>query len=211
MKDEENILYCKITLVGDSGVGKSSIIGRFVSGIFIQDINSTSGLNYSQKYYEKNGEKICLNLWDTAGQEKFRSLGKNFYKDSYIIIMVYDICDRKSFENIKEIWYPDIKEFGEKFHIIALVGNKRDKYEEEEVTELEAQKFAEEIKAKFFLVSANNGQGIDAMFQNLADNFFDEEFMSKVDESREDRNNSIFVNKGDLKNGDKAKSLNICC
>ena len=108
MKDEENILYCKITLVGDSGVGKSSIIGRFVSGIFIQDINSTSGLNYSQKYYEKNGEKICLNLWDTAGQEKFRSLGKNFYKDSYIIIMVYDICDRKSFENIKEIWYPDI-------------------------------------------------------------------------------------------------------
>ena len=211
MKDEENILYCKITLVVDSGVGKSSIIGRFVSGIFIQDINSTSGLNYSQKYYEKNGEKICLNLWDTAGQEKFRSLGKNFYKDSYIIIMVYDICDRKSFENIKEIWYPDIKEFGEKFHIIALVGNKRDKYEEEEVTELEAQKFAEEIKAKFFLVSANNGQGIDAMFQNLADNFFDEEFMSKVDESREDRNNSIFLNKGDLKNGDKAKSLNICC
>ena len=211
MKDEENILYCKITLVGDSGVGKSSIIGRFVSGIFIQDINSTSGLNYSQKYYEKNLEKICLNLWDTAGQEKFRSLGKNFYKDSYIIIMVYDICDRKSFENIKEVWYPDIKEFGEKFHIIALVGNKRDKYEEEEVTELEAQKFAEEIKAKFFLVSANNGQGIDAMFQNLADNFFDEEFMSKVDESREDRNNSIFLNKGDLKNGDKAKSLNICC
>ena len=92
-----------------------------------------------------------------------------------------------------------------------MVGNKKDKYDEEEVTELEAQKFAEEIKAKFFLVSANNGQGIDAMFQNLADNFFDEEFMSKVDESREDRNNSIFLNKGDLKNGDKAKSLNICC
>ena len=211
MKDEENILYCKITLVGDSGVGKSSIIGRFVSGIFIQDINSTSGLNYSQKYYEKNGEKICLNLWDTAGQEKFRSLGKNFYKDSYIIIMVYDICDRKSFENIKEIWYPDIKEFGEKFHIIALVGNKRDKYEEEEVTELEAQKFAEEIKAKFFLVSANNGQGIDAMFQNLADNFFDEEFMSKVAESREERNNSVFLNKGDLKHASSHKSYITCC
>ena len=211
MKDEENILYCKITLVGDSGVGKSSIIGRFVSGIFIQDINSTAGLNYSLIYYEKNGEKISLNLWDTAGQEKFRSLGKNFYKDSYIIIMVYDICDRKSFENIKEIWYPDIKEFGEKFHIIALVGNKRDKYEEEEVTELEAKKFAEEIKAKFFLVSANNGQGIDAMFQNLADNFFDEEFMSKVDESREEGNNSVFLNNGDLKHAGYHKSYITCC
>ncbi len=211
MKDEDNILYCKITLVGDSGVGKSSIIGRFVTGIFISDINSTAGLNYSQKFYEKNGEKICLNLWDTAGQEKFRSLGKNFYKDSYIILMVYDICDRTSFENIKEIWYPDIKEFGEKLHLIALVGNKKDKYEEEEVNELEGRKFAEEINAKFFLVSANNGQGIDNMFQTLADNFFDEEFKSKVDESREERNNSVFLNKEDLRHVNTDKNYNICC
>ena len=211
MKDEEDILDCKITLVGDSGVGKSSIIGRFVTGIFISEINSTSALNYSQKYYEKNGEKICLNIWDTAGQEKFRSLGKNFYKDSYIILMVYDICDRKSFENIKKIWYPDIKEFGEKFHVIALVGNKSDKYEEEEITELEAKNFADEIKAKFFIVSANSGDGIDNMFQTLADNFFDEEFKSKVDESREERYNSIVLNKGDLKYDHSAYSHNKCC
>ncbi len=125
--------------------------------------------------------------------------------------MVYDICDRTSFENIKEIWYPDIKEFGEKFHLIALVGNKKDKYEEEEVNELEGRKFAEEINAKFFLVSANNGQGIDNMFQTLADNFFDEEFKSKVDESREERNNSVFLNKEDLRHVNTDKNYNICC
>ena len=150
-------------------------------------------------------------MWDTAGQEKFRSLGKNFYKDSYIILMVYDICDRNSFENIKEICNPDIKEIWEKFHVIALVGNKKDKYEEEEVTELEAKNFADEINTKFFLVSANNGHGIDNMFQTLADNFFDEEFMSKVDESREEGNNSVFLNNGDLKHAGYHKSYITCC
>ena len=211
MVEEGKIPCCKITLVGDTGVGKSSIIGRFLTGIFISDINSTAGANYSQKYYEKNGKKICLNFWDTAGQEKFRALGKHFYKNSFIILMVYDISDRKSFENIKEIWYPDIKNNGEKFNIIALVGNKKDKYEDEEVNEEEAKKFAEEINAKFFLVSANKGEGIDIMFQTLADNFFDEVFMSKVNESREERLDSIVLNKEDLKNGDNSISRLKCC
>ena len=100
MKDDDDIPSCKITLIGDSGVGKSSIIGRFITGFFNEEMNSTLGLNYSQKLYEKNGKKISLNLWDTAGQEKFRSLGKNFYNDSFIIIIVYDICNKASFQSI---------------------------------------------------------------------------------------------------------------
>ena len=202
----EEIPDCKITLVGDSGVGKSSIIGRFVTGIFIKDMSSTAGLNYSQKLYEKDGKKVNLNLWDTAGQEKFRSLGRNFYKDSYIIIIVFDITNRMSFINAKEVWYNEIKNYGEKFKFLSLVGNKSDKYEEEEVTEEEAISFAKEIDAKFFLISAHTGDGIDKMFHTLADNFFDEEFMSKVDQSKEDRLDSIILKKEDLKH----KSINCC-
>ena len=202
----EEIPDCKITLVGDSGVGKSSIIGRFVTGIFIKDMSSTAGLNYSQKLYEKDGKKVNLNLWDTAGQEKFRSLGRNFYKDSYIIIIVFDITNRMSFINAKEVWYNEIKNYGEKFKFLSLVGNKSDKYEEEEVTDEEAVSFAKEIDAKFFLVSAHTGDGIDKMFHTLADNFFDEEFMSKVDQSKEDRLDSIILKKEDLKH----KSINCC-
>ena len=157
---------------------------------------------------KKKGKKICLNLWDTAGQEKFRSLGKTFYKNSFIILIVYDICNRKSFENIKNIWYPDIKNNGERFNIIAIVGNKKDKYEEEEVTEQEAMNFAEEIDGKFFLVSAYNGEGIDTMFQTLANNFFDEVFMSKVNESRELRKDSIVLNDKIL---EKKYNNNNCC
>lgn len=202
----EEIPDCKITLVGDSGVGKSSIIGRFVTGIFIEEMSSTAGLNYSQKLYEKDGKKVNLNLWDTAGQEKFRSLGRNFYKDSYIIIIVFDITNRMSFINAKEVWYNEIKNYGEKFKFLSLVGNKSDKYEDEEVTDEEAISFAKEIDAKFFLVSAHTGDGIDKMFHTLADNFFDEEFMSKVDQSKEDRLDSIILKKEDLKH----KSINCC-
>lgn len=202
----EEIPDCKITLVGDTGVGKSSIIGRFVTGIFIEDMSSTTGLNYSQKLYEKDGKKVNLNLWDTAGQEKFRSLGRNFYKNSYIIIIVFDITNRMSFINAKEVWYNEIKNYGEKYKFLSLVGNKSDKYEVEEVTEEEAISFAKEIDAKFFLVSAHTGDGIDKMFHTLADNFFDEEFMSKVDQSKEDRLDSIILKKEDLKH----KSINCC-
>ena len=147
-----------------------------------------------------------LNLWDTAGQEKFRALGRNFYKDSYIIIIVFDITNRMSFINAKEVWYNEIKNYGEKYNFLSLVGNKSDKYEEEEVTDEEAISFAKEIDAKFFLVSAHTGDGIDKMFHTLADNFFDEEFMSKVDQSKEDRLDSIILKKEDLKH----KSINCC-
>jgi small GTP-binding protein len=211
MKESEKIHDCKITLVGDSGVGKTSIIGRYVTGIFMQEISSTAGLNYSHKFYEKNGKKLLnLNLWDTAGQEKFRSLGKNFYKDSYIVLIIYDISNKESFENIKEIWYPDIEYYGEKIKILALVGNKKDKYEEEQISEEEAKSYAEEINAKFFLVSANTGEGIDNLFSSLADNFLDKEFKDKVDESKLERIDSIFLNKEDVKN-DISKSHNKCC
>jgi len=209
LKDDDDIPSCKITLIGDSGVGKSSIIGRFITGFFNEEMNSTLGLNYSQKLYEKNGKKISLNLWDTAGQEKFRSLGKNFYKDSFIIIIVYDICNKASFQSIKEVWYPDIQRFGEKVNIIALVGNKKDKYEEEEVPEEEAKSYAKEIEANFVLVSANNGDGIEYMFQSLADNFFDIKFIKKIDEAKESRIDSIVLDRASFR-VDKSKNKSCC-
>ena len=123
INNNDNIPSCKVTLLGDSGVGKSSIIARYVSGVFVKDLISTSGTNYSYKICEDKGKKVRLNIWDTAGQEKYRSLGKNFYKDSYIIILVYDITQKASFQSIKEIWYPEILKNGEKYRILSVVGN----------------------------------------------------------------------------------------
>ena len=102
--------------------------------------------------------------------------------------------------------------YGETFKILSIVGNKIDKYEEEAVSEEEADSFAKEIKAKFFLVSANTGDGIDSMFSSLADNFFEADFLKKVDESKEERINSIVLSKEYLKRGNKSnRKHKRCC
>ncbi len=123
---------------------------------------------------ERNGEKIRLDLWDTAGQEKYRSIGRHFYKESYIVCLVYDITNKESFKNLKEIWYPELLEYGEKLKIIALIGNKVDKYLEEEVSEEEGKKFAKEINAVFKRTSALNGTGIEDLFEELVDKYLSE-------------------------------------
>ena len=167
-KDEIGI---KVTLIGESSVGKTSIINRYTRDDFAQDLESTLGANYSQKKIVRHGKKIRLDLWDTAGQEKYRAIGRHFYKESYIVCLVYDITSKSSFENIKKIWYPELKEYGEKLKILALVGNKIDKYLEEEVKEDEAQKFADEIKAIYKRTSAMEGTNIEELFNILADKY----------------------------------------
>ncbi len=161
----------KVTLIGESSVGKTSIINRYTRDDFAQDLESTLGANYSQKKIVRHGKKIRLDLWDTAGQEKYRAIGRHFYKESYIVCLVYDITSKSSFENIKKIWYPELKEYGEKLKILALVGNKIDKYLEEEVKEDEAQKFADEIKAIYKRTSAMEGTNIEELFNILADKY----------------------------------------
>ena len=168
--DKEEI-GIKVTLIGESSVGKTSIINRYTRDDFAQDLESTLGANYSQKKIVRHGKKIRLDLWDTAGQEKYRAIGRHFYKESYIVCLVYDITSKSSFENIKKIWYPELKEYGEKLKILALVGNKIDKYLEEEVKEDEAQKFADEIKAIYKRTSAMEGTNIEELFNILADKY----------------------------------------
>ena len=194
----------KVTLLGNCGVGKTCIIQWYIDDSFEENYKSTNGASYSQKLINKNGKKYQLDIWDTAGQEKYRSLGKNFYRDSYIVIFVYDITRKDSFEGIKQIWYPDLLKFGEKFAILAVVGNKCDKYEEEDVSEDEARAFANEIKGHFFVVSAKNGTNIKNLFDDLMDNYCDPNFQTKVEEATITRKTSAKIQKN---NNSKEKEL----
>lgn len=207
-KQEKIIPNVKVALVGDSGVGKSSIIGRYVTGMFLSNSQSTTGPSFSKKIYEKDEKTICLNIWDTVGQERFRALGKNFYKDAYIICLVFDITEKKSFDNLKEIWYPDIKKYGEKYIILSIIGNKCDKYEDENVDEAEITSFAEEIGALYFLVSALNGDKIDSLFDTLAENYLCSEYKDKNDEKNNfrKRSKSFILNSQSIKKSHKKKS-----
>ena len=199
-KDE---IAIKVTLIGESSVGKTSIINRYTRDAFTQELESTLGANYSQKKIERHGKKIRLDLWDTAGQEKYRAIGRHFYKDSYIVCLVYDITNKESFERIKTVWYPELKEHGEKTKILALVGNKIDKYLDEQVNEDDVKKYAEEINAINKRTSAMEGTNIEDLFNSLVDKYLKEIAGMIIEEEK------IKIKKDDLKN-DKQKKKGCC-
>jgi len=205
---ENPTMNIKIALVGDCGVGKSSIALRYTRNEFLSNYISTGGASYSNKIVEKNGEKLQLDIWDTAGQEKFRSLGKNFYRDAFIILMVYDITRQETFDNLKKIWYPEITQNGVENPLLAVVGNKSDEYEKDNtVNEEEARQFANEIKCIFQLVSAKNGDNVQNLFNVLLDTFFELKFPDKIKDNVRRRKSHQLIDNNNNTNPKKKK----CC
>jgi small GTP-binding protein len=201
-------LGIKVALIGDSSIGKTSIINRYCKNIFDQSIGSTLGANYSQKIIEKDGKKIRLDLWDTAGQEKYRAIGRHFYRESFIVCLVYDITNKKSFENIKSIWYPELMEHGEKLKIISLIGNKNDKYLEEDVDEKSVKEFADEIQAVYKKTSALDNTGIEYLFDELISKYIKEIGGFENSNAGNDQKDGKIVIE---KNGEKGRKKKNCC
>ena len=186
----------KIVLIGESAVGKTSIINRFVQNTFEENIQSTIGGTFSSKILLFNdGKKLIFNLWDTAGQERFKSLAKLFYKGANVAILVYDITNQNSFDKLKKFWINDVKENTTSDIILILAGNKVDLIEKEEVDEKDAKKFAEEMNIDCFRVSAKKDFGIEKLFTQIAKKYtgrIDFKFTSFLEEinKRKDSNNS---------------------
>ena len=177
----------KVTLLGSSGVGKTCIIKRYTEDSFDENSQTTSGASYSQKPLMIDNKPIQLDIWDTAGQEKYRSLGRHFYKDAYIVCLVYDITSLQSFEDLKTKWYNDLKTYGEKYNVLAVVGSKSDNYEKEEVKEEEARKYAKSIGATYMLTSAKTGDNIDLLFDTLIRQYLGPDFVKKVQEMKQEK------------------------
>ena len=145
---------------------------------------------------QKYGDTYQLDIWDTAGQERFRSLGKNFYKDAYIVLLVYDITRLESFENLKNIWYKELNENVEQNPIIAVVGNKSDLYEEDEIVkEEDARNYAKEINALFNLFSSQNGLGVDNLFNDILDAYLKNNYPDKIEKINQVKKVSVRLDK----------------
>ena len=115
--DDEGSIPCKVILLGESGVGKVGLIARFINNSFEDNITSTTGASYAGKtmtFDEYDGKSIKFEIWDTAGQEKYRSLTKTFYKDAKVAILVYDITRKESFEELQKYWIEEIRQFAPK-------------------------------------------------------------------------------------------------
>ena len=164
----------KVVLLGEAGVGKTCIISQFISGVFDPDTISSLSAQFITKTLEfkEFNKSLKFEIWDTAGQERFRSLAKIFYKDAKVICLVYDITSKKSFDELKTFWYEQQTKLnvdGEP--IFAVVGNKYDLYETTQVDD-EAKTFAKSIGAIFQYTSAKNASGINELFNNIGEKYF---------------------------------------
>jgi len=178
----------KVVLLGEPGVGKTCIINRFsydkyndrtVSSISAQFITKTIDIKSVNK-------SIRYEIWDTAGQEKFHSLAKIFYKDAKVICLVYDITLKESFEKMKSYWYEqEVLLNADEQPIFVVVGNKFDLYEKRQISDEEALDFAKSIRAIFQYTSAKNSSGINELFNNIGNKYFNPDFNLLEEENKE--------------------------
>ena len=197
----------KVILLGDSGVGKTNIILRYIKGEFNKNSITTIGTTFAIKELKRNNTTYNLNVWDTTGQEAYRAVTKLFIQGAKIIILVYSIDKKESFESL-DYWYNSVKEICGDDIILAIAGNKADLFEQNEnndqVQEEEGQKFAEEKKAIFRLTSAKmDKKGIDSLFDLLLDKYIQQ----NESKSENNQNNSISIDKKAEK---KSKKKNCC-
>ena len=166
-KNKKNVSV-KVILLGESGVGKSCIILRFIYNSFIPNhISTTLSTCTTKKIVYNNKDLVIYDIWDSAGQEKFRSIAKINYQDAGVVILVYDITNEESFNSIKDYWYPQVKEHSPENSIIALVGAKCDLNENCKVNEEEAISYAKSIKAIYKSTSSLSNIGIDELFEEI--------------------------------------------
>ena len=162
MEDE---IIIKVLLLGDSNVGKTSLMIRFTDEIFEDNSASTIGVEFKNKIIELNGKKIKLHILDTAGQEKYLSVAKNFIRNVDGIIFTFDLTQKITFENIKT-WLMTSDEITQGYQKI-LVGNKSD-LPDKIISEEKAKNFGEKYKMKYFETSAKDGTNVDVIFREIA-------------------------------------------
>ena len=207
MENQENIT-CKVVLVGESGVGKTSIINRYLNNTYNENQKSTFAPKFKNKVinYPEYNKSISVDIWDTAGQEAYRSITKNFYVNAAIGVMVYDIRNRESFENIKKYWSQQLKDSGVQNIVLAIAGNKCDIFNEEEVSENEAREYADSIGAVFQLTSCKENIGIDELFKESGKRFLEaNKLIAKEKKQKKENENLKIEGKNVANNGKTAK------
>lgn len=157
----------KLLLVGDSGVGKSCLLLRFVDDKFNPSFITTIGIDFKIKTIELNGQRIKLQVWDTAGQERFRTITTAYYRGAMGIIIVYDACDENSFESVKK-WYQTVNQHAKDDAQLFLVGNKCDDEESRQVSSKQGELLAQELGVPFLESSAKSGYNVSEVFYKLA-------------------------------------------
>ena len=208
--EENEFSTCKVVILGEPGVGKTSIISRYVTNQFSPVVISTTGASYSTKILKIDDENsIKFQIWDTAGQERFRSLAKIFYQNAVAVILVYDITVRETFEQLQKYWIKEIEENAPTDIILALAANKNDQYKDEQVDINEGKELARQLNAIFKSTSALSSKGIDELFLTIGQKFLDPSYAINI--SVNISKSESFNNSKVLKKPKKKSEKKRCC
>eukprot|EP00998_Keelungia_sp_KM082_P008206 NODE_4395_length_787_cov_70.795455_g4372_i0.p1 GENE.NODE_4395_length_787_cov_70.795455_g4372_i0~~NODE_4395_length_787_cov_70.795455_g4372_i0.p1 ORF type:complete len:207 (-),score=33.48 NODE_4395_length_787_cov_70.795455_g4372_i0:80-700(-) len=176
-RDESHDHTFKLLLIGDSAVGKSSMLLRFTDGTFEEDIGATVGVDFKFKYLTVQGKRIKLTIWDTAGQERFRTLTSSYYRGAQGVVLVYDITNKQSFDNL-QMWQNEVDMYSSLTDVVTLlVGNKVDLVQKDPSLRAVPRRTAEEFARKNGMMlieaSAKTKEGIQQTFEEVANKILD--------------------------------------
>ncbi|XP_029456664.1 ras-related protein Rab-43 isoform X1 [Rhinatrema bivittatum] len=166
--DELYDFLFKIVLIGDAGVGKTCVVQRFKTGIFVERQGNTIGVDFTMKTLDVQGKRVKLQIWDTAGQERFRTITQSYYRSANGAIIAYDISKRESFQSIPR-WIDDVRKYAGSSIVQLLIGNKSDLYDLREVQLEDAQKLAEHYDIISAIeTSAKDSSNVEEAFVKMA-------------------------------------------
>jgi len=157
----------KLLLIGDSGVGKSCLLLRFADDTYTESYISTIGVDFKIRTLQHEGKTIKLQIWDTAGQERFRTITSSYYRGAHGIIVVYDVTDKESFNNVKH-WVSEIEKYAADGVNKLLVGNKLDLASKKVVSFDEAKELADSLNIRLLEASAKNAHNVEEAFNTMA-------------------------------------------
>ena len=200
----------KVVLIGESGTGKTSIIQQYAYKMFDPDCATSISSQYISKVitFPDLNKSVRLEIWDTAGQERYRSMARLFYKDAKIIIFVYDVSSKISYDELINFWIPEVNNNCMKDAKFALVANKSDLYEIESVSPEEGNNLAEKIGAIFQKTSAKSGAGVENLFHNLGRLYLEPDFDYKAKDKLDEENYRKKLNENKNKKKDEDDELN---
>ena len=209
ISQSDNFINFKIIIIGDSGVGKSSLLKRAVQNRFDEGYQATIGFEFLLMHYKINDLKLKLQIWDTCGQEMYRSLVQGFYRNTSLAIIVYDVTNPKSFENL-EIWLKDLRQHTENEIPVFIVGNKNDL--ERKVPTDDAKIFSTSNRTKYFAeCSARNGYNVKDIFNEAAKCLYESYKIYQSKNKKNAGNNRLKLDKNDDDNNDGNKKKKKCC
>ena len=208
--EESYDILLKLVMIGDSGVGKTNILSRYINNEFSSITKVTVGVEFFSTLIKKNNKLIKLQIWDTAGQERYKSITSAYYKGAKGAFVVYDITKMKTFKNLDK-WITELKANGNEDIYIILIGNKLDLEKNREVMTNDVKRKAEELKVGYFETSALDGSNIEHAFDVIVEEMSKKIPVEDINVKKVINNNKVInidVNKKDDKN---KKGIFGCC